>query len=99
MRCCRDNDAVSCTDLQEWSAELEELTGRISSLFVHPTSRLHAGQYFEGLLSPIERKNGWTIAEFAGEKDPKAIQRSLNLAHWDADALRVHRGKSHATCP
>ncbi len=88
MRCCPDNDAVSCADLRDWSAEFEELIGRISGLFVHPISRRHARQYLEGLLAPIERKNGWTIAEYVGEKEPKAMQRFLNLANWDADALR-----------
>jgi SRSO17 transposase len=79
---------VSCADLRDWSAEFEELTDRISGLFVHPKSRQHARQYLEGLLAPIERKNGWTIAEYVGEKEPKAMQRFLNLAHWNADALR-----------
>ena len=83
-----DDDAVSCADLQAWSAEFENLTGRVSSLFVHPKSRAHARQYLEGLLAPIEHKNGWTIAEHVGEKEPKAMQRFLNLASWDADALR-----------
>jgi SRSO17 transposase len=49
---------------------------------------VHARQYLAGLLAPIERKNGWTIAEHAGEKEPKAMQRFLNLASWDADELR-----------
>jgi SRSO17 transposase len=88
MRCCPDNEAVSCTDLRDWSAEFEEVIGRISGLFVHPRSRRHARQYLQGLLAPLERKNGWTIAEHVGEKEPKALQRFLNLAHWDADALR-----------
>src|SRR3954465_4693092 len=88
MRCCPDNDAVSCADLRDWSAEFEDLTHRISPLFVHPKSRSHARQYLEGLLAPLERKNGWTIAEYVGEKEPKAMQRFLNLANWDADALR-----------
>jgi hypothetical protein len=57
-------------------------------LFVHPKSHAHARQYLEGLLAPIERKGGWTIAEYAGEKEPKAMQRFLNLASWDADSLR-----------
>ncbi|MCY7287570.1 MAG: IS701 family transposase, partial [Cryobacterium sp.] len=64
------------------------LTGRVSSLFVHPNSRAHSRQYLEGLLAPIERKNGWTIAEYVGEKEPKAMQRFLNLTVWDADDLR-----------
>jgi SRSO17 transposase len=94
VRCCGDDglvvddDGVFCADLAEWSAEFVSLTDRISSLFVHSKSRSHARQYLEGLLAPIERKNGWTIAEHAGEKEPKAMQRFLNLASWDADALR-----------
>ena len=38
--------------------------------------------------APLERKNGWTIAEHAREKEPKALQRFLNLTPWDADELR-----------
>jgi SRSO17 transposase len=82
-----DADAVSITDLEEWSAEFDEVLGRISSLFVHPSSRRHAELYVRGLLSPIARKNGWTIAEYVGEREPKALQRFLNLATWDAEDL------------
>jgi SRSO17 transposase len=39
-------------------------------------------------MAPLKRKNGWTIAEHAGEKDPKALQRFLNLTPWSPDALR-----------
>lgn len=94
MRCCDedgpmlDDDAVSCSDLRDWSVEFESLTGRVSSLFGHPKSQQHSRQYLEGLLAPIERKNGWTIAEHVGEKEPKAMQRFLNLTPWDADDLR-----------
>jgi SRSO17 transposase len=83
-----DDGAVSCADLQEWSFEFECLVERVSDLFVHPKSCAHARQYLEGLLAPIERKNSWTIAEHAGEKEPKAMQRFLNLVSWDADELR-----------
>jgi len=99
-----DADAVSMTDLDEWSTEFDGVLGRISSLFVHPSSRKHAEQYLRGLLSPIADKNGWTIAEYVGEKEPKALQRFLNLATWDSDSLRdvlceytmKHLADSHA---
>jgi len=51
MRCCDDDgpmvddESASCSDLQDWSAEFEALTGRVSSLFVHPNSRAHSRQY------------------------------------------------------
>jgi SRSO17 transposase len=82
-----DPNAVSITDLDEWSTEFDQILVRISSLFVHPASRRHAQQYLRGLLAPITRKNGWTIAEYTGEKEPKAMQRFLNIATWDAEAL------------
>lgn len=83
-----NGDAVSLSDLEEWSAEFDKVIAGIGPLFVHPNSRRHAGQYLRGLLAPLERKNGWTIAEYVGEKEPKAMQRFLNLALWDADVLR-----------
>jgi SRSO17 transposase len=94
VQCCDDDgrvvddEDVSCADLTDWSAEFEYLGNRIAPLFVHPKSRAHARQYLSGLLAPIERKNGWTIAQHVGEKEPKALQRFLNLANWDADRLR-----------
>ena len=83
-----DDESVSCADLRDWSAEFESLTDRVAGLFVHLQSSGHARSYLSGLLAPMERKNGWTIAEYAGEKEPKAMQRFLNKASWDADDLR-----------
>jgi len=44
--------------------------------------------YVAGLLSPVERKNGWQLAEQAGEARPYGMQRLLAGAKWDADAVR-----------
>lgn len=44
--------------------------------------------YLQGLLSPVKRKNGWQLAEQAGEKSPDGMQRLLNNALWDADQVR-----------
>jgi len=70
-----------------WESGLESLLARISPLFYRVESKRHAASYIRGVLSPLERKNGWTIAEHAGEAEPKALQRFLNLSPWDADAL------------
>jgi SRSO17 transposase len=83
-----DDGGVTHADLGAWEAEFENVCSRISPLFYRPESRDHARQYLRGLLAPIERKNGWTIAEYSGEKEPKALQRFLNLTPWDSDALR-----------
>jgi SRSO17 transposase len=44
--------------------------------------------YVGGLLARLERKNGWTLAEQAGESSPDGMQRLLAGADWDADAVR-----------
>lgn len=41
-----------------------------------------------GLLSELERKNGWTLAEGAGDKTPDGMQRLLNASPWDEDGVR-----------
>ena len=71
-----------------WDREFAALCARMDPLFPRPKSRGHARQYLRGLMAPLQRKNGWTIAEHVGEKEPKALQRFLNLTPWDADALR-----------
>ncbi len=46
------------------------------------------GRYLEGLLRPVERKNGWQLGEHAGEAHPYGMQRLLAGAKWDAEAVR-----------
>ena len=41
-----------------------------------------------GLLADLPRKNCWTIAEHAGDRDPHGMQHLLNRAVWDADGVR-----------
>ena len=79
--------AVTRVDLEVWHSDLEELLTRIGPVFYRTESRRHAEQYLRDLLAPIERKNGWTIAEYVGESEPKALQRFLNLSPWDVNLL------------
>lgn len=81
--------AVRPADLDEWERELSALVARIGPVFYRTESKRHAEQYLRGLLSPLARKNGWTIAEYVGEAEPKALQRLLNLSPWDTDGLLV----------
>ncbi len=46
-----------------------------------------------GLVSGLERKNGWTQAEFAGDATPDGMQRLLNAACWDEDQVRDALGR------
>lgn len=52
-------------------------------MFTRREPRLQAGTYVDGLLSEIPRKNGWSLAERAGDRSPDKIQRLLNHAVWD----------------
>jgi len=45
-------------------------------------------RYVSGLAAGLERKNGWTLAEQAGEVVPDGMQRLLRSADWDVDGVR-----------
>ncbi len=45
-------------------------------------------EYVSGLVAGLERKNGWTLAEHAGEVAPDGMQRLLRRADWDIDGVR-----------
>jgi len=51
-------------------------------------TKQQAGDYWRGLLSSAERKNGWQIAEQVGEATPYGIQHPLGRSVWEADAVR-----------
>jgi SRSO17 transposase len=90
--------AVAPADLEEWESEFGDVATKVRSLFYRTESKRHAEQYLRGLLSPLARKNGWTIAEYVGEPEPKALQRLLNLSRWDADELlSINRAYALAT--
>jgi len=60
----------------------------VAPAFGRREPRLRAEAYLLGLVSGLERKNGWTIAEFAGDKTPLGMQRLLSQAMWDAGQVR-----------
>jgi len=43
--------------------------------------------HLRGLLSPVERKNGWQLAEAGGDATPEGGQDFLSRTLWDADAV------------
>ena len=74
--------------VQQWALELEGLHRRIGSRFARSEQRCRSLAYLKALLGPVERKNGWQMAEVMGEATPDGVQRLLNAADWDADAVR-----------
>ncbi|MGB8385465.1 MAG: IS701 family transposase, partial [Dermatophilaceae bacterium] len=49
---------------------MAELHARIEPRFARSEARERVLAYVGGLLAPLERKNGWTLAERAGEAVP-----------------------------
>jgi SRSO17 transposase len=81
--CVLDDD-----DLAAWRAGLDDLLALVAGRFPRVEPRLQARAYVRGLLAPLASKNGWTLAEAAGNKTPDKMQRLLNRAGWDADGVR-----------
>jgi SRSO17 transposase len=79
---------VTVAEVVDWAVGLDEVLARIGPRFARAEPRARVGVYVRGLLSAAERKNGWTLAEQAGDATPDAMQRLLNHADWDADAVR-----------
>lgn len=74
--------------LASWKRELERAHGLIAGLFARTETRERSFAYVQGLLSGCERKNGWQMAEWAGEAAPYGMQHLLDRASWDAEAAR-----------
>jgi SRSO17 transposase len=70
------------------AAGLGELHERISGRFARAEPRARVREYVSGLVTGLERKNGWTLAEWAGEVSPDGMQRLLRRADWDVDGVR-----------
>ena len=58
---------------KQWVQAFEEIEKRVHHLFPQYQTRERAMRYIQGLLSPVERKNAWQLAEAAGEHDPYGV--------------------------
>jgi SRSO17 transposase len=67
---------------------LAELVVRLGTYFRRAEVRTRVGRYLHGLLASVERKNGWQLAEELGEANAHGVQRLLEEADWDEEAVR-----------
>ena len=74
--------------VDELPSELDRLHARIAPRFTRSEPRRRARQYLSGLVADLTRKNGWTLAERAGDVSPDGMQRLLRRADWDVDGVR-----------
>jgi SRSO17 transposase len=72
----------------DWARGLDGLVEQIAPRFCRIEPRRRARAYLQGLLCPVERKNGWQLAENAGDRTPDGVQDFLARMRWDADQVR-----------
>jgi|SRR5689334_19285035 SRSO17 transposase len=72
----------------DWASGLDALVEQIAPRFRRIEARRRVRAYLRGLLAPVERKNGWQLAEHAGDRTPDAVQDFLARMRWDADQVR-----------
>ena len=82
------DEAADIEEVQGWAAGLDALHVRIAGRFARAEPRRRALAYLRGLLGNVSRKNGWQLAEHAGEATPDGMQRLLSTADWDPDRVR-----------
>src|SRR5512136_3099463 len=75
-------------EVRQWEQDLQGLHQRIGQRFKRAEPRQRVYEYLRGLLSNVRRKNGWQLAEQAGEQRPDGMQRLLSKAVWDVEGVR-----------
>lgn len=79
---------MTIKEAEAWAEGLLKIADRIGTHFPRSEPRQRALAYLKGLISPIERKNGWQLAEQAGDETPYGVQHLLGRAEWNADEVR-----------
>lgn len=74
--------------VQKWLAEFDTGFAAIAGRFARVEPRWQARAFLLGLLSDVDTRSCWQLAEQAGDVSPHAMQRLLGEAVWDADAVR-----------
>lgn len=74
---------VSC-----WADEINVAARMIGQRFSRCDLRAHSERYLLGLISRVERKNGWQLAEELGEQTPTNLQHFVARARWSAEHVR-----------
>jgi SRSO17 transposase len=100
-----DNSSAAdeaATPVRGGSGYLANMERRLAPYFERAEPRQRAMAFVLGLLSPVERKNSWQLADVSGDATPYGLQHVLRRALWDPDAvrderrryLREHRGEA-----
>jgi SRSO17 transposase len=75
--------------VEAWTVELAGWRDRVAGVFSRPEPREIFAHLVAGLLSGLPKKNGWTLAEYAGHTHPGRVQTFLSRGAWDAAGLET----------
>ncbi len=71
-----------------WIEEVDVAARLIGPRFSRRDLRVHSANYLRGLISRVERKNGWQLAEELDERTPTNLQHFVARSRWNADEVR-----------
>jgi SRSO17 transposase len=72
--------AAQIETVTNWTAQLDQFVEQIRHRFARSETRIRVKQYLQGLLSTVERKNCWQLAQASGEQTPYGFQHLLGRA-------------------
>jgi hypothetical protein len=84
----RSPGVVTAEQVRGWDDDFREFFLEFSHWFYRADVRWQVLKYLRGLLASIERRNGWTLAEQAGDATPDAMRGLLCSPCFDRDAVR-----------
>jgi len=75
-------------NVDRWWEHFEVAFASIAGRFERVEPRRRARSFLLGLLSDVDTRSCWQVAEQVGDASPHAMQRLLGEAVWDADKVR-----------
>lgn len=73
---------------ERWLEEFDSGFAYIAGRFGRVEPRRQTRAFLLGLLSDVDTRTCWQLAERAGDRTPHRMQRLLGEAVWDADKVR-----------
>ncbi len=77
-----------CTPADRPPPRLDDAFALVAGRFFRREVRVRARACLGGMLSALECKTGWSLAERAGEASPDGMQRLFTTARWDSGGVR-----------
>ena len=96
--------AAELEQIEGWQAEFNQVHARLRPHTARSRTHDQMRLYLEGVLGKAERRNGWHLAEAAGDQSPYAMQHLLGRSSWDVEGVReetrryVREGIGRASC-